>query len=103
MLAHTGRACVCIVCVYRHCFELYGYDLLIDECLKPWLIEVNASPSLTTTTPSDKLMKFKVRNLIRPHHMASYACVDRVYVGLSCHITERNLLHRRKHSVCVCV
>ena len=36
---------------------MYGYDVLIDSNLKPWLLEINASPSLTDTTVEDKILK----------------------------------------------
>ncbi len=44
----------------KHCFELYGFDVLIDDTCKPWLIEINASPSLTTTTKRDRQLKMDV-------------------------------------------
>ncbi|KAL3133904.1 hypothetical protein ABBQ32_008359 [Trebouxia sp. C0010 RCD-2024] len=54
------KACQNVMINDRHCFELYGYDIIIDRDLKPWLIEVNASPSLSATTQSDRLLKCKV-------------------------------------------
>ena len=48
-----------------------GYDIIIDDDLKPWLVEVNASPSLTATTSSDRIMK---HTLI--HDVLSVLCPD---------------------------
>jgi len=39
------------------CFEIFGYDILIDRDLKPWLLEVNLSPSMQLSANIDKRIK----------------------------------------------
>ncbi|MFN9906079.1 MAG: hypothetical protein ACK56F_08145 [bacterium] len=41
------------------CFELYGFDVLLDEGLQPWLLEINVLPSLSTSSVLDKRVKFR--------------------------------------------
>jgi len=43
---------------YQPCsFEVFGYDVLLDENLRPWLLEVNASPSLARENHLDHRVK----------------------------------------------
>ncbi len=43
---------------YRtNCFEILGFDVLIDDLLRPWLLEINLSPSLNTDSPLDLKIK----------------------------------------------
>ena len=45
-------------CAQRSCaFELFGFDVLIDDQLKVWLLEVNLSPSLAVESPLDLKIK----------------------------------------------
>ena len=42
------------------CFQILGFDIFIDKKAKPWLIEVNQSPSFSTDSVLDKKVKLGV-------------------------------------------
>uniref|UniRef100_A0A7M4FM62 Tubulin tyrosine ligase like 4 n=1 Tax=Crocodylus porosus TaxID=8502 RepID=A0A7M4FM62_CROPO len=47
------------------CHELFGFDVMLDENLKPWILEVNISPSLHSNSPLDMSIKGQmVRDLL---------------------------------------
>ncbi|CAO1430212.1 unnamed protein product [Diamesa serratosioi] len=60
LIVHSLKAVQPVMASDRHCFECYGYDIIIDNNLKAWLVEVNASPSLTSTTVNDRILKYKL-------------------------------------------
>ncbi|NXT75507.1 TTL13 polyglutamylase, partial [Zapornia atra] len=57
MVKHQYRSCFPQHVTGSACFELLGFDILLDRKLKPWLLEVNHSPSLTTDSVLDREVK----------------------------------------------
>lgn len=36
---------------YKNCFEIFGYDFIIDEAFNLWLIEINTNPCIEESSP----------------------------------------------------
>ena len=39
------------------CFEILGFDVMLDDTLRPWILEVNHAPSFVCDTPLDTKIK----------------------------------------------
>lgn len=62
---------------YRNqCFELYGFDIIVDQKLRPWLLEVNVCPSLSSSSPYDKTVKTML--LCDTLHLVGFKLYDRL-------------------------
>ena len=59
-LAHTYKACQPNDFSNEMCFEILGFDIIIDSNMTPWLLEVNHSPSFNTDSPLDLMVKTSV-------------------------------------------
>ena len=62
-----------------NCYELFGYDILLDNYLNPWLLEINLSPSLAFESPLDLKIKgnlikdtFNLVGLVKPEYRNFY-------------------------------
>ncbi|XP_065661661.1 tubulin polyglutamylase TTLL5 isoform X6 [Hydra vulgaris] len=88
-----STACRMFVPHRGNCFELYGFDILIDENLKPWLLEVNLSPSLACDSPLD--MKIKSILMTDMFNLAGFLAINCTFKGSS--DNQNNQLHLTTH------
>ncbi|XP_055639661.1 tubulin polyglutamylase TTLL13-like isoform X2 [Toxorhynchites rutilus septentrionalis] len=57
VLRHTYQASFPTHDIIQACFEILGFDILIDHRLKPYILEVNHSPSFHTDEAIDREIK----------------------------------------------
>jgi hypothetical protein len=46
----------------KYCFELLGFDFLIDEDFRTWLLEVNNNPFLGIQNPNHQILMHNMMN-----------------------------------------
>ncbi|KOC61042.1 Tubulin polyglutamylase TTLL4 [Habropoda laboriosa] len=96
------------------CYELFGFDILLDENLKPWLLEVNISPALQSSSTLDTAVKgpliksvfniagYQLPNTLSPEEaekLAQRYQLDAVCQDYRLHKTALSCQERQKQSM----
>ncbi|QDZ21369.1 Tubulin-tyrosine ligase/tubulin polyglutamylase [Chloropicon primus] len=97
------------------CFEILGLDVMLDHKCKPWLIEVNHSPSFNTDTELDldvkeglisdtiNLIQLSASRIKKAKAEDKRACKERLYSSRSYSarkITREEAQKKRKEAIC---
>ena len=96
-IAHLYRSCHPDDPTNSMCFEILGFDVILDSDLKPWLLEVNHSPSFTTDAEVDCVVKKAVivdaLNLININPQNR----NKMNENLKNRVKDRNLLNIKEY------
>ena len=71
-----GQAAATYVPSYNRCFQLFGFDVMFDFELQPYVLEVSLDPSLATDTPLDLRVKGAVITDLLNLVGVSYPCAS---------------------------
>ena len=80
-----------------NCFELLGFDVLIDDQLEPWLLEVNLSPALSCDSPLDQ--KIKANCVAGLFSLAGIQTLDSRYNGAPTYNKKATMAYQGPPSV----
>lgn len=71
----------------KYCFEIFGYDILIDDEFNPYLIEINSNPGIDESSPLiniiiprmiDDAMKLTIDDIFKEYYSEPYKTIYEV-------------------------